>query len=713
MKRLVLITLVLLLGVLIGTSSAVEVTLFGPAQYVRTNGKPNLYKDSFPGIAGKGKLIIINGDKGDDHRRGEMHKKDSHRSKDCDNDDNHRVSSALISINGHLILGPKDFSQERYIIEVPVRLKENNSISVDLRSKPGSYLTVQVAQEVQVDAAAVIGPEGGGIEAPSGDGIYIPPGALSQPYLFQLNRVPIESFANVPNGATIVGAVEVLPDGVVLNSPATLYIQSNGPTIPQGTIVPIFTYLPIEGQYSFEQWFGKADNEGVIISYSISHLSIFLGIIDYLPEPVKKQKIIDLFVNKFNSQSGICAFEKGLFSMVDLNKVVEYVNNPDLHFLVMPWLLGGAAAKYMYWGISPVGTHVIILDNLESLNFNDIYHELMHYIFRVKQSEFEKIGWSTKKSHDEDLAYYIDGIVSNFVSLYMADAQLKRPNCDQVVYSKNLSDFVDWVRGYVNGETGRNPEWGQDTEAIPDTVLNLLTNIIGVYANPGEIYQLYQNGECGTCGAPPPPPPPPPVVIRDDFSSDSGLWEYTGSAYWDSSNGYVVLTPTVDWQVGAIWYKGEVSPPFTINFKYLAGGGTGADGLVFMFCKNKTYDYGYGGALGFNPYESGSAEGYGIEFDNFQNNFDPSERHIALIKDSAANHLVYVNDDRTEDNNWHNVTVAVGTSSVTVFLDGSQLFSWSGTIDASYKFLGFSGSTGVYNNWEIIDDVELIPGSSS
>jgi hypothetical protein len=159
MKKLVLITLVLLLGVLIGASSAVEVTLFGPNQYLRTSGKPNLYKDSFPGIAGKGKLIVVNGDKDDDHRRREMHEKDSHRGKDCDNDDNHRVSSALISVNGRLILGPKDFNQEPYILEVPISLRENNSISVELRSEPGSYLMLEITKDISLTEGAILPPE--------------------------------------------------------------------------------------------------------------------------------------------------------------------------------------------------------------------------------------------------------------------------------------------------------------------------------------------------------------------------------------------------------------------------------------------------------------------------------------------------------------------------------------------------------------------------
>ena len=78
-------TLSLLLCVFLGTSFAVEVTLFGPNQYLRTKGAPNQFSDTFPGILGDGKLIIQNGDE----------------------NGKHRISSATIKLNGEVVLSRK------------------------------------------------------------------------------------------------------------------------------------------------------------------------------------------------------------------------------------------------------------------------------------------------------------------------------------------------------------------------------------------------------------------------------------------------------------------------------------------------------------------------------------------------------------------------------------------------------------------------------
>jgi len=200
-------------------------------------------------------------------------------------------------------------------------------------------------------------------------------------------------------------------------------------------------------------------------------------------------------------------------------------------------------------------------------------------------------------------------------------------------------------------------------------------------------------------------------TFRDNFSTDSGLWTYIGDAYRDTENEYVVLTKPKDWQVGVIWLKEEIRGSFTMKFRYKAGGGTGADGLVFIFYKDTNYTPCNGEGLGFtaSPGCPGghSVPGYGIEFDNWHNGFDPSENHIALIKDHVRNHIIYVNDKRTEDNKWHNVTVEVNVSSVKVILDGRALFTWSGTLNRTFGGIGFSAATGSHNNWHIIDDVEI------
>lgn len=49
---------------------------------------------------------------------------------------------------------------------------------------------------------------------------------------------------------------------------------------------------------------------------------------------------------------------------------------------------------------------------------------------------------------------------------------------------------------------------------------------------------------------------------------------------------------------GVLWLRQEITTPFTVEFSYFAGGGTGGDGLTFMFYKKKYTLVPYGGTLG-------------------------------------------------------------------------------------------------------------------
>ena len=65
MKRTLLVALCVILGLFSGTALATEATVFGPEQYVRTNGAPNVYTDTFTGLftenVNTGKLTVLNG----------------------------------------------------------------------------------------------------------------------------------------------------------------------------------------------------------------------------------------------------------------------------------------------------------------------------------------------------------------------------------------------------------------------------------------------------------------------------------------------------------------------------------------------------------------------------------------------------------------------------------------------------------------------------
>ena len=123
MKRLCILTVFLLLASPISTRIfAVEDSVFGPQRFNRTKGAPNEYADSFAGVAGVASIKIKNGnDKG-----------------------RNRISSAYILINGEQIFGPSDFNQKVDSLTKTIELTTQNSISVKMKSKPSSYITIEI-----------------------------------------------------------------------------------------------------------------------------------------------------------------------------------------------------------------------------------------------------------------------------------------------------------------------------------------------------------------------------------------------------------------------------------------------------------------------------------------------------------------------------------------------------------------------------------------
>ena len=129
MKKAILILQSLFLGLIISTSFAGEVTVFGPKKYLRTTGSPNEYSDSL--IAKyedpwNGRLCIKNGEE----------------------DGTCRITSARIFVNDVEIFSPDDFKNHTYLMEAPLSLSRENTIEIILMSKPGSYLTIEVMQDV-------------------------------------------------------------------------------------------------------------------------------------------------------------------------------------------------------------------------------------------------------------------------------------------------------------------------------------------------------------------------------------------------------------------------------------------------------------------------------------------------------------------------------------------------------------------------------------
>ncbi len=228
MRRIYILSLVFILFVFVCTSYAIEVTLLGPKQYLRTEGKPYIYTSSFPGRISEGILKVLNGDL----------------------TGTNRISSAIISINGQQVLGPDSFNLEVYVIETPIYLEENNIISVELRSEVGGYLTIEINQEIEAEAADVIDSNGGIVEVTDtaspllGYKIIFPAGALCEAELISIEYAPdlhIPINSSIEKGIDLP-AIKILPNGLILNSQAVLripFVDEDEDGILDGTDMPI------------------------------------------------------------------------------------------------------------------------------------------------------------------------------------------------------------------------------------------------------------------------------------------------------------------------------------------------------------------------------------------------------------------------------------------------------------------------------------------
>jgi len=213
------------------------------------------------------------------------------------------------------------------------------------------------------------------------------------------------------------------------------------------------------------------------------------------------------------------------------------------------------------------------------------------------------------------------------------------------------------------------------------------------------------------------------IVFSDNFSTDpntSGRWtihryadDSSNETSWDSENKVLYLTRAVGPRATAMFADYQLeSTQWQASFRYKAGGGSGADGFVFMFYKD-AQAYGRpnaGGTLGFLVAETSwdPVPGYGIEFDSYYNTSDPSSNHIAIIEDTPQNHLISTNDGRTEDNIWHDVVVEFDNGHIEVFVDGDGVISYTlAAPDYTYTGVGFAAATWSYHNNHIIDDFVL------
>jgi hypothetical protein len=236
-----------------------------------------------------------------------------------------------------------------------------------------------------------------------------------------------------------------------------------------------------------------------------------------------------------------------------------------------------------------------------------------------------------------------------------------------------------------------------------------------------------------------------------NFNSTTGLTlNGTPAPTSVGSPAVLRLTKASGTQVGSTWYSTTMplvagfTTTFTFQFSSPGGDGNGADGIAFVVqhssLGNGWFDSNSGGAIGYGDDDAdtlfnGVSNSVAIEFDSYQNGWDPNNNHIAIqscgtVANSQhhgglcagvanTNSTIAITLPTTplpnfKDGNPHTAVITYnppssGVKNLTVTLDGVSVLAATFDIaslglDANADaFVGFTGSTG--GGWENQDIV--------
>jgi hypothetical protein len=197
--------------------------------------------------------------------------------------------------------------------------------------------------------------------------------------------------------------------------------------------------------------------------------------------------------------------------------------------------------------------------------------------------------------------------------------------------------------------------------------------------------------------------------MSDDFSGDTGNWQYVSSA--KRTNGYIEVAPAQNGAVGIAWLKQDVRYPFVVEFR--AQTSTSGEGMVFMFHQDKGYTPAGGGRLGATN-SPPTTDGWGVELDvRSSGGSDTGAPHLGLVGDPLGFHFKSDSSVKFNDNKWHSFKIEIQWSTITLSFDGKEVWHFS---DYSYKNakgsgMGFSAASsgGAFR----VDDFKLMnPGEA-
>ena len=182
----------------------------------------------------------------------------------------------------------------------------------------------------------------------------------------------------------------------------------------------------------------------------------------------------------------------------------------------------------------------------------------------------------------------------------------------------------------------------------------------------------------------------------------SGTSRLTGSAK-RADDGSIRLTNKKAGQAGGIWLGKPIRTRsgFTLSFDYKAvpAGSSSGDGITVSFSPKKVRS----GRTSF--YGRGA---YGVELDSRPGDAgDPRSKHVAVIRDSAANHLKSAGTKLVDDGAWHTAKVTFRKKVLTVYIDRKKLVRLRAADLPSTVFVGFTASGRLGRSEQLIRNIRL------
>lgn len=175
------------------------------------------------------------------------------------------------------------------------------------------------------------------------------------------------------------------------------------------------------------------------------------------------------------------------------------------------------------------------------------------------------------------------------------------------------------------------------------------------------------------------------------------------------------LTPAHTNQGGGVYQDSTINLTYSFDYTFnvfLGCSTGGADGIVFILSNNITTIGATGGGMGYSGLTGNSV---GVEFDTYQNGWDPPYNHIAIEVNGQVQHptgtiagpvSTLPGAGYVDDCQWHTARIVWDAvlKTYTVYFDGNLRLTYTGNIVANYFAgnpivnWGWSGGTGALDN---------------